>query len=132
MVRLLYRLLVVAVVMHFSLKRKGDDLLVAKNCVLANTAWSRMKGLLAHKKMESNEALVIEPCNSVHTFFMRFPIDVFFLDQHWHVLGIAHSLKPWRLSKIFFSAKRVVEMQAGTAHRLALKKGDELCLNPII
>lgn len=58
--------------------------------------------------------LWIEPCNSIHMFFMRFPIDVLFLDREGQVKRVLLNLKPWRISPIVFGARTCVELPAGT------------------
>ena len=107
-------------------KRKKDDLLVASACAVADSMFSRLLGLLPRANLSEQEALWIRPCNSVHTFFMRFSIDVLFLNKENEILHIVSALKPWRATKIFFSAASVMELPAGWSERIGLKKGDVL------
>ena len=93
---------------------------VVENVELARTTWARFIGLSGRAGMERGTGLWIEPCNSIHMFFMRFAIDVLFLDRQRRVKKVMLGLKPWRVSPIVFGARTVVELPAGTLsdHRL--------------
>ncbi len=67
---------------------------------------------MGRKSLENGEALIIEPCNCIHMFFMRFAIDAVFVDRKNEVVGLAEKLKPFRLSPIFFKANFVIELPA--------------------
>lgn len=99
---------------------------IATNVEIADRLFSRMKGLLGRDELPAGEALVITPCNSVHTFGMRFPIDVIFLDKRNKVVGCARNLQPNRLSRMVFSARSVLEAPAGTIDRTSTKIGDDV------
>jgi uncharacterized membrane protein (UPF0127 family) len=71
--------------------------------------------------------LLIRPCNSIHTFFMNYSLDVAFLDSKYRVIKVIRNLSPCRITPIYFKAKMVLEMKAGSMPHLEL--GDELCLN---
>jgi uncharacterized protein len=88
-----------------------------------------MRGLLGRTSLESGGGLLIKPTPSVHMFFMRFAIDVVFLDRENRVVGIAHTLKPWRIAGAR-RAHAALELPAGTAETLALQKGDVLQTAP--
>ena len=81
---------------------------------VARTSWSRFVGLMGRKDLAPGRALWIEPCNSIHMFFMRFAIDVLFLDREGRVKRVMLRLRPWRISPIVFGARTVVELPAGT------------------
>jgi uncharacterized membrane protein (UPF0127 family) len=87
--------------------------------VLAEKAWeamsfgSRLKGLLGKKGLDEGEGVFIRPCNSIHSFFMRFRFDAAFVDEEGKVLHVIRSMKPWRISKIVVGAVGVVELAAG-------------------
>ena len=68
----------------------------------------------------------ISPCNGIHTFFMRFPIDAVFLDRRQRVVRAYSSLGRWRVVPLVFGARSVVELPAGTVAPLALSRGDQL------
>lgn len=81
---------------------------------IARTSWSRFVGLMGRAELPSGTGLWIEPCNSIHMFFMRFAIDVLFLDRAGRVKRVMLRLKPWRVSPIVFGARTTVELPAGT------------------
>jgi uncharacterized membrane protein (UPF0127 family) len=103
--------------------RNGDR--VCPNCLVAASARTRMKGLLGRRALSWDEGIWLEPAASVHTFFMRFPIDVIFLDDEKRVLKIVPSLEPWRMAARR-GARSVLELAAGAADRAGLAEGDVL------
>lgn len=104
---------------------KTKNIVIAKRAILAKNFFSRIKGLLGKNSFDDFDALIIKPCNSIHTFFMRFPIDVIFLDKSNYVIE-AFSLKPWRLSKIYFSAYLCIELPWGKISSTSTTPGDLL------
>lgn len=88
--------------------------ILAEDAVMAKSFLARMRGLLGKKIFKQNQALIIKPCNSVHTFFMRFPIDILFVGKDNCVLAAIEDLKPYRFSKIYPNASFVIELPAGT------------------
>jgi uncharacterized membrane protein (UPF0127 family) len=105
--------------------RVEDGRTVCERCVLADTALARMKGLLGRKELPRDEGLMLRPASSVHTAFMRFPIDVVFLDRENRVAKIAENVRPWRTAAAR-KARTVVELAAGEAGRRGLKVGDHV------
>lgn len=91
----------------------------------AESSLERMKGLLGRSELTSSEGFWIEPCNSVHTLFMRYPIDVLFLDRNGVVLKIMHELMPWKFSG-GIRARVALELRQGSVRRLGLKPGERL------
>lgn len=87
---------------------------IAQKVALADNSISRMIGLMFKPGLEAGEGLLIRPCNSIHTFFMRFNIDVLFLDKEYRVLKVIRNLKPWRMTRMYFKAFQVLELQGGT------------------
>lgn len=79
----------------------------------ADTLWKQTIGLLGRGALEADSGLWLEPCNSVHTFGMRFPIDVLFLNRKGVALKTAHRIVPWRIAGLFFQARIVVELPSG-------------------
>jgi uncharacterized membrane protein (UPF0127 family) len=96
-----------------------DDLRIADNFV------SRFRGLMGIKSLPNNSGLWITPCNSVHCFFMRIPIDVVFLNKENQVVHISKNMKPWSISPIIRKAKSVVEVNADSLSKV-LEIGDQL------
>jgi uncharacterized membrane protein (UPF0127 family) len=84
-----------------------------------------MRGLLGRRSLDDGEGLLLEPASSVHTFFMRFPIDVVFLDREGSVSKIVENVRPWRAAGCR-GARSVVELSAGEAGRLGLRVGTRL------
>jgi uncharacterized membrane protein (UPF0127 family) len=104
-----------------------DGRVVCERCVLADNAWTRMRGLLGRKALDDGEGLLIRPSGSIHMLFMRFPIDAVFLDRELRVVKIAPELKPWRMAGAR-GAKNVLEIGAGEAARRGLRVGQTLVL----
>lgn len=92
---------------------------------LAHTPWARLRGLLGYKTLSAGHGLWLRPCNSVHCWFMRFAIDVIYLDKQQRVLQIRAQLRPWQLS-LCWPANSVIEMVAGECQRLNITAGDQI------
>jgi hypothetical protein len=115
--------------------RSGRTL--AARVTKADDAASRSKGLLGRESLEADEGLWIQqspltwlvPCPTIHTFFMKFPIDVLFLDGGLKVRRVIENLKPWRLSPWVSSAHSILELKAGTL-RGTVRPGDVLEMRP--
>ena len=86
----------------------------------------RIRGLLGRSIFAEGDALVIAPCNAVHTFFMKFPIDAAFLDRHGRVVRTVAEMRPWRATRFHLGASQVVELPAGTLARTGTGVGDLL------
>lgn len=93
---------------------------------VARSFWARMRGLIGSPPLAPGEGLLIIPCSSVHTHFMRFPIDVLYVDAQQRVVGIDHALAPWRLGHLYRQVRCVVELPAGTAQATSTQVGDQL------
>ena len=98
---------------------------VAEVVELAVTSASRRRGLLGRDRLEPGAALVIAPCNSIHMFFMRFAIDVVYVDRAGRVRKIVRALRPWRISAAM-SAYAVIELGAGALDNCDIERGDRL------
>jgi len=99
--------------------------------VVANDGAKRRKGLLGHKALSATEGLWIVPCEAVHTFGMRFPIDLVYLDRNKRVKKVRSDVPPWRLS-VCVSAHSVLELAAGSIRRTKTKPGDSLEFSPVL
>jgi hypothetical protein len=104
--------------------------LVAPNVVKAETFRTRLVGLLGHRSLPEDEGLWIEPCDSIHTFFMRFPIDVAFVDRKGVVIRRIDAIKPWRGTRLHSKAVACVELAAGVLARTGVVEGARLALVP--
>lgn len=107
---------------------KSKNASLAKDARLADTFISRLAGLLGRKGLGPSEGLILRPCDSVHTFFMRFVIDVIFVDRNNTVIKVYPRLKPNRLTPVFFKAYYAVELPAGTIQSTQTKEGDTLAI----
>ncbi len=102
---------------------------VANNLEIADTLWKRSVGLIGRKSLDANSGLWIEPCGGIHTFLMRFAIDVLFLDNDGTITRIDSNIKPWRFCLAEPNARIIIELPAGSAANHQLKIGDRLMLN---
>ena len=108
------------------IKVKEKELIICKKIKKAESIEDRMIGLMFRKSIhEGFDGLLLNPCKSIHTFFMRFPIDVLFLNRELKVVKIIKNLKPWRITGLYFRADQVLEMSIGSIPE-SLKIGDEL------
>src|ERR1035437_8698895 len=97
---------------------------------VADTSEKRRVGLLKHARLDSGSGLWIVPCESVHTFFMKFPIDLVYLDKHRKVRKVRHAVPPWRLSACL-TAHSILELPAGTVEKSGTLRGDELLIEKL-
>ena len=104
---------------------REDGRVVCEHLLVAARPLRRMRGLLGRATLPAGEGILLRPAGSVHTFFMRFPIDVVFLDREQVVVGIERSLEPWKTAGKR-GAKAVVELAAGECDRRGLAVGDRL------
>ncbi len=104
-----------------------DGRVVCERCLVATTPLARMRGLLGRSDLPRGEGILLRPAGSIHTFFMRFPIDVVFLDRENRVVDVERELVPWRTAKRR-GAKAVLELAAGTTAEIGLQSGAQLSL----
>jgi uncharacterized membrane protein (UPF0127 family)/CheY-like chemotaxis protein len=105
--------------------RREDGRIVCERVVVADRAHRRMRGLLGRKYLRQGEGMVLRPGWSIHTAFMRFPIDAVFLDADQVVIRIEHEVGPWRTVSCR-GAREVVELAAGECRRRGLEVGDRV------
>lgn len=89
---------------------------------------TRLMGLLGRSSLDNAHGLYFNQCNAVHTWGMRFPIDLVYLDNQGTVLDVVHELKPWRFNR-HAKAQAVLELNAGAATQHHITPGVTLCLN---
>ena len=104
------------------------NVILASRVAWAGTSAQRRKGLLGRESLALDEGLYITPCEWVHTFGMRFPIDIAFLHRDGRVLALHHTLRPKRLSKLVFRADGVLELAAGRLRETRTCVGDVIVL----
>jgi uncharacterized membrane protein (UPF0127 family) len=99
---------------------------LAGQAFAARTIWTRTVGLLGRAGLRPGEALLIEPCSSIHTAFMRFAIDVLYLDRAGQVVKAVTNLRPFRLSAKWSAARAVIELPSGAIAATGTQVGDLL------
>ena len=101
---------------------------LATELLVARTHWTRFRGLMATRasRFRPGQGLWITPCHGVHTFAMRFPIDVLYLDRDRVVIHIEEDLKPWRVAAIRVLAASVLELPTGTVRDSGTTLGDQV------
>ena len=99
---------------------------VAQQAGLATSLGQRLKGLLGRSSISTNEALILRPCASIHTFFMRFSIDVLFLDKNMQVIRLIQNFPPYRLSPTVWGSQMVIELPTGKIIQTGTQIGDKL------
>lgn len=92
---------------------------------VADTSAKRSTGLLKHTGLEPGEGLWIVPCEGIHTFFMKFAIDVVYIDRKKRVRKVVRAIKPWRTS-LCISAHSVIELPVGAIDASGTQPGDQL------
>ena len=107
---------------------KTRGITIAQDAIVAKTPLKRMVGLLSRKQFEQGQALIIKPCNSIHTFFMHFAIDVIFVDSRNRITKIIRSMQPFRLSGIYLNALFSIELPAGTLKKTSTQTGDYIAI----
>jgi hypothetical protein len=100
-----------------------DGTAVADHVEVADNVFSRFAGLMFRRGLPAGHGLALRPCSSVHMFFMRFPLDVLFVDADGRVLRVLESIRPWRASSFVRGAKAAIELPAGTASRTGVVPG---------
>lgn len=100
--------------------------LIASKIITADSFFSRLRGLLGRKSLEKEEALLIPRCIAVHTFFMKFSIDIIFIDSDSNVTKTMKNLRPFRISSCFTGTYSAIELPAGTIEQSNTETGDRL------
>lgn len=98
--------------------------LIADNSKIANNFFTRLKGLLGTKSLESGKGLFIIPCSQIHMFGMKYPIDVVFIDKSNNVVGLVERIAPGRVSPSFRKSVGCLELPAGTISATGTALGD--------
>jgi uncharacterized protein len=106
----------------------ADGVEIASSVEMADSPWRRFLGLMGRRELPSGSGLFLRPCNSIHMFFMRFPLDVAFIDSDGRVLRAYHGIRPWRMSRLVRGAKAAIELPSGTLKRSGIDAGSVLQL----
>ena len=102
--------------------------IVANRVTVASSRFDRAVGLLGHSHLETGEGLWITPCHGVHTWFMRFSIDVIAMDADGVIVDAVSILKPWRMRLPKRGACSVLELRSGTLLLATLEVGDRILI----
>lgn len=103
-----------------------DSKVLIRDLEVASTLWQRTRGLLGRSELPFDRALWILRCNSIHTFFMKFPIDVVFLNRRMQVTKTFTHVKPWRMIWPIWNASSVIEFSEGFLEKNPVRIGEEL------
>ena len=109
----------------WTLGNRRNQRVVAASIETAFDSESRRRGLLGRDGLAEGTALIIAPCPSIHTFFMRFPIDVIFASREGRIVKLCHGVRAWRIA-IGWGAFAAIEMAVGAIARADCLKGDYL------
>ena len=112
--------------MASQLKNITKESTLSQNVTLATSWFARAKGLLGKKSLTLGDALWIDNCNNIHTMFMKFSIDVIFVDKKLIVKNIYRNIPPWRPLYVSWRAHSVFEFTAGSVSLEAVEVGDQL------
>ena len=111
--------------MKFRVRNVTRETSIGEAVETAESSAQRRTGLLKHERLEEGSGLWIIPCEAVHTFFMKFALDLIYIDRKHVVKAVARNVKPWRFSACF-PAHSVIELPMGTIDRTGTQKGDQL------
>ena len=108
---------------------RSKEIYLGKNIKIAKTFWERFLGLMFSNDLKGFDGMLITPCNSIHTFFMNYSLDVVFMDKSFNIVKIIRNLKPRRITGLYLKATQVLELKAGTlSEKVAV--GDKIeCLS---
>ena len=110
-----------------SLVEMASGAVIATHLLPALDSATRRTGLLKHTSLPEGTAMIIAPTNAIHTWFMKFDIDVMFVARDGRVLKVCHAMRPWRMA-VALRGFAVVELAAGTLFRLGVTRGGTLTL----
>jgi hypothetical protein len=113
--------------LSFRLVNERTGGVVADHVVGAFDSQARRTGLLAHESMPVGTAMIIAPTNAIHTFFMKFAIDVLFVAKDGLVVKARGAVLPWRMSAAW-RAHAVIELASGTLERSSVLPGDRVAV----
>ena len=104
---------------------------IAANVRIADTFLKRFIGLLREKEIKAHDGLLIDPCNQVHTFGMKFDIDVVFLSKSGEIVHTESEMTPGNISPTIKKCRTVLELKAGTIEEKSIIKGKRIAFDPI-
>lgn len=102
------------------------DNALARRVMLADTWWTRLRGMMGRPEPAAGEGMLLVPCRSVHMYWMKYPLDIAFLAPDGRIVATYHGLAPSRRSKRHGDANRALELKAGTLAAKRAEVGDRL------
>lgn len=109
---------------YFEMRNEDRGQSLGERIRVADRWWPRLRGLIGHAEVQAGEGLLIRPCQGVHMQWMKYPLDVAFLDPDGRVLATYHALQPWRFSKTHRGATAALELPVGTLEATGTMLGD--------
>ncbi len=103
--------------------------IVMKEIIVADNFFTRLKGLLGKDSLPHNQCMLITPCRSIHTFFMKFSIDVVFIDRNYKVVKIIEGMTPGGATPVIKEAWSVIEMPVDSVKEYRIEVGDQLAID---
>lgn len=110
---------------------KKEGLIVIRNADIASGFFERLRGLMFAQSIPDNYGLVIRPCDQIHMFHMKFPLDVIYLSADGTVLRVDENMRPWSVGKRVGKAAGVIEVNAGICARNGIAVGDVLTVETV-
>ena len=110
-------------------KETNSGAVVASHLRPAHTHWTRLKGLMGTKSLEQGHGLWLKPCNQVHMFFMKYALDLVFIDNEHRIVRLVEALPPGKISPKVKEAASVLELPVGTIARTGLTEGAALAID---
>jgi len=108
---------------------KGN--IIADKLEMKDSFLGRLTGLLSRSGLKDGEGIILNPCTQIHTFFMRFNIDVIFISKDFKVIAVKEDIPPWRLSPLYLKAKYTVEVN-GRYLKGRIKEGQSVRFEGLI
>jgi len=109
-----------------TIKNTKNNFILGNKIYLANNSITRLSGLMGKESFGEIDGMLIKPCNSIHTFFMKFPIDVIFISKDNKIIRVVENLKEWKISPIVFKAHSTLELPIKTIEKTNSEVGDIL------
>lgn len=109
---------------HMKVYNSSKNNLIADDVKAAQNFFTRSFGLLLRKSISESEGLIIKPCCSIHTFFMRFNIDVLFVNKQNQIVALYENVKPYRILPIHLNSYYVIELASGSISSKNIEKGN--------
>ena len=113
------------------LRESNSGRVVLKRLEVGQGVWQRSVGLIGRASLAPDSGLWLEPCNGVHTWFMRYAIDVVYLDRTGIVLHVAANVRPWRLCLPMKGCRSILELPSGAAERIGILVGSRYEIDEI-